>query len=212
MPSSEAAASAAQHDATLANVEARFHALVLPHLDRMMGFAKRWTRTTSDAEDAVQDACIRAWTSFGDLRDDTKTRAWLYRILRSVLSDDSEKRARRASLVSITRLDDVHEELMASAHDDVFADVVSRIDSEQLYEALALIPKDYAIAVELHDIDGFKYHEIADIVDVPQGTVMSRIARGRRLLAATIATHRKAWALGTPANSRAVGFDTRGRL
>ena len=183
-------------DDSHAAVEARFQALVLPHLDRMLGFAKRRTQNPSDAEDAVQEACVRAWSNFGALREDAKTRAWLYRILRSVLSDDGEKRARRAGLVSMTRLDDVHEEMMASPHESVFADVASRIDSEQLYEALALIPQDYAIAVELHDIDGFKYHEIAEIVDVAHGTVMSRIARGRRLLAATIMSHRKAWALG----------------
>jgi RNA polymerase sigma-70 factor (ECF subfamily) len=197
-------------DPVLANAEARFHALVLPHLDRMLGFAKRWAHSTSDAEDAVQDACVRAWSTFGDLRDDTKTRAWLYRILRSVLSDHGEKRTRRAGLVSITRLDDVHEELMASQHEHLFSEIASRIDSEQLYEALSLIPQDYAIAVELHDIDGFKYHEIADIVDVPQGTVMSRIARGRRLLAATIVSHRKAWALGTSAIPRMVRAGARG--
>lgn len=183
-------------DDLIAAAEVRFHALVLPHLDRMLGFAKRRTPSASDAEDAVQEACVRAWTAFADLRDDTKTRAWLYRILRSVICDAGEKLARRSALVSMTRLDDVHEELLASQADGVFAEVVARIDSEQLLEALTLIPQDFAVAVELHDIDGFKYHEIADIVGVPLGTVMSRIARGRRLLAATIASNRKAWALG----------------
>ena len=198
-------------DDRIAALEARFSALVLPHLDRMLGFAKRRTQTASDAEDAVQDACIKAWSNFGELREDAKTRAWLYRILRSVLSDDGEKRTRRAGLVSMTRLDDVHEEMMASPHDSVFADVAARIDSEQLYQALALIPQDYAIAVELHDIDGFKYHEIAEIVDVPHGTIMSRIARGRRLLAATIVSHRKAWALGaTETSSKPARLGTRG--
>jgi RNA polymerase sigma-70 factor, ECF subfamily len=191
--------------------EARFNALVLPHLDRMLGFAKRRTPSTSDAEDAVQEACIRAWTAFGDLREETKTRAWLYRILRGVLSDAGEKLARRSALVSMTRLDDVHEDLMASGDDGVFAEVAARIDGEQLHEALSLIPQDFAVAVELHDIDGFKYHEIADIVDVPLGTVMSRIARGRRLLAATIASNRKLWALGvSSAATKTIRIGTRG--
>lgn len=198
-------------DSLLAAAEVRFNALVLPHLDRMLGFAKRRTPSPSDAEDAVQEACVRAWTGFGDLRDDTKTRAWLYRILRGVLSDAGEKLARRSALVSMTRLDDVHEDLLASHTDSVFAEVAARIDSEQLGEALGLIPQDFAIAVELHDIDGFKYHEIADIVDVPLGTVMSRIARGRRLLAATIASNRKLWALGvTNSPPKAIHFGTRG--
>ncbi|MEO7359960.1 MAG: sigma-70 family RNA polymerase sigma factor [Gemmatimonadaceae bacterium] len=183
-------------DAPLATAEARFHVLVLPHLDRMLGFAKRRTPSASDAEDAVQEACVRAWCCLDGLRDDTKSRAWLYRILRGVLSDAGEKISRRTALVSLTRLDDVHEDLMASDDDGVFAGVCARIDTEQLNEALSLIPHDFAVAVELHDIDGFKYHEIAEIVDVPLGTVMSRIARGRRLLAATIASNRKHWGLG----------------
>lgn len=200
-------------DSLLAAAEVRFNALVLPHLDRMLGFAKRRTPSVSDAEDAVQEACVRAWTAFGDLRDDTKTRAWLYQILRGVLSDAGDKLVRRAALVSMTRLDDVHEDLMASHTDGVFAEVTARIDSEQLGAALRLIPQDFAIAVELHDIDGFKYHEIAAIVDVPLGTVMSRIARGRRLLAATIASNRKLWALGV-ANSatRVMQIGSRGPI
>jgi RNA polymerase sigma-70 factor, ECF subfamily len=192
-------------------LEARFHALVLPHLDRMLGFAKRRTECDGDAEDAVQEACIRAWTAFGDLRDETRTRAWLYRILRGVLSDAGEKMVRRRGLVSMTRLDDAREELLSSDDDGVFAEVVARINGEQLHSALALIPQDFATAVELHDIDGFKYHEIADIVGVPLGTVMSRISRGRRLLAETIVAHRKAWALGTPPSGvRSMRFGTRG--
>lgn len=198
-------------ETALAQAEARFHALVLPHLDRMLGFAKRRTPSGGDAEDAVQEACVRAWTALGDLREDAKTRAWLYRILRGVLSDAGEKMARRTALVSMTRLDDVHEDLMASGDDGVFAEVAARIDGEQLHEALSLIPQDFAIAVELHDIDGFKYHEIADIVDVPLGTVMSRIARGRRLLAATIASNRKVWALGvSSSSSKTMKFGNRG--
>lgn len=199
MPQTTTLSPSAAPDDPLVAAEARFHVLVLPHLDRMLGFAKRRTPSPSDAEDAVQEACIRAWTSLGDLRDDTKSRAWLYRILRGVLSDAGEKMARRSALVSMTRLDDVHEDLMASNDDGVFAEVAARIDTEQLNEALSLIPHDFAVAVELHDIDGFKYHEIADIVDVPLGTVMSRIARGRRLLAATIASNRKHWGLGVSA-------------
>ncbi|MEP6778257.1 MAG: sigma-70 family RNA polymerase sigma factor [Gemmatimonadaceae bacterium] len=187
-----------------AAIEARFNALVLPHLDRMLGFATRRTESTGDAEDAVQEACIRAWKAFADLRDENTARAWLYRILRSVLADAHEKHTRRQALVSITRIDDAHEELMTRDDDGVFSEVVARIDGEQLRSAFALIPQEFAVAVELHDIDGFKYHEIADIVGVPLGTVMSRISRGRRLLAATIHSNRKAWALGVPSTLRVV--------
>ena len=86
--------------------------------------------------------------------------------------------------------------MVASDADFVFTDVVARIDREVLHKALSDLPDDFATAVELHDIDGFRYHEIAVITDVPIGTVMSRISRGRRLLAGAIVLNRAAWPLG----------------
>lgn len=176
----------------------RFHLLVSPHLVHLMRFAQRRLVSDADAEDAVQEACVRAWISLGDLREESKARPWLFRILRSVISDAMEKAVRRRQLVSITRLDDVHESLVGGEPDVVFSELTARLDAELLQEALAMIPEDFATAVELHDLDGFKYHEIAEIVGVPLGTVMSRMSRGRRMLAATIIEHRHAWALGTP--------------
>ena len=182
---------------SLSDHQARFQALVVPHLDRLLRFAQRRTSSVGDAEDAVQEACVKAWLSFDDLRDSAKARPWLYRILRSVLSDLSEKSERRRQLVDITRLEQVHEEMVGGETDVVFSEVASRLDGEMVTRALSLIPEDFATAVELHDIDGFKYHEIADIVGIPIGTVMSRISRGRRLLAGTILANRAAWGLGT---------------
>ena len=171
----------------LADRQARFDALVLPHLDRLLAFAVRRTESRADAEDAVQEACVRGWVHFDELRDATKVRAWLYRILRTVLAEVSERGARRRHLVDITRLEGAHLDLVATDRDLLFDEIASRLTGEQVHAALAELPEDFATAVELHDIDGFKYQEIADIVGVPIGTVMSRISRGRRLLAGAIA-------------------------
>jgi RNA polymerase sigma-70 factor, ECF subfamily len=172
--------------------QARFDALVLPHLDRLLAFAVRRTDVLADAEDAVQEACVRAWLAFDDLRDTSRVRAWLYQILRAVLSESQERLARRRQLVSITRLETAHEELVGSDRDGLFDQVAARLSGEAVRLALAQIPEDFAIAVELHDIDGFKYQEIAEIVGVPIGTVMSRISRGRRLLAGALFVNRTA--------------------
>jgi RNA polymerase sigma-70 factor (ECF subfamily) len=168
----------------------RFEAVILPHLDRLLAFAIRRCDSVADAEDAVQEACVRAWIGFADLRDDSSARAWIYRILRTVLSDAREKTGRRQQLVYITRLEDAHDELVGGEHDAVFSEVVARLDAEAVRRALREIPEDFAAAVELHDIDGFKYAEIAEIVGVPIGTVMSRISRGRKLLAGAIVAAR----------------------
>jgi RNA polymerase sigma-70 factor (ECF subfamily) len=147
--------------------QARYEALVLPHLDRLLGFAARRTVSLGDAEDAVQDMCMRAWLAFDELREASSVRPWLFRILRTVLSDALSRNGRRNRLVPMTRLEDVHEDMVASETDTVFTEVVARIDAEMLQSALDAIPEDFAAAVELHDIDGFKYHEIADIVRRP---------------------------------------------
>jgi len=178
--------------ASISDRHARFDALVLPHLDRLLAFAARRTNVRADAEDAVQEACGRAWLGLDDLRDATKVRAWLYRILRGVLSETEERSARRRQLVSITRLEEAHDELVSSDSDLVFEQVATRLTSEEVHAALGQLPEDFAVVVELHDIDGFKYHEIAEIVGVPIGTVMSRISRGRRLLAGAVLASRTA--------------------
>jgi RNA polymerase sigma-70 factor (ECF subfamily) len=92
--------------------------------------------------------------------------------------------------VSITRLEDAHEEMVSSDTDLVFDEVAARLTGEEVHAALAQLPDDFATVVELHDIDGFKYHEIAEIVGAPIGTVMSRISRGRRLLAGAVLSSR----------------------
>jgi RNA polymerase sigma-70 factor (ECF subfamily) len=184
--------------------QARFDALVLPHLDRLLAFAVRRTDARADAEDAVQEACVRAWLAFDDLRDTARVRAWVYRILRTVLSEAQERGARRRQLVSITRLESAHEEMVGSDRDMLFDQVAARLSGEAVRSALAQLPEDFAVAVELHDIDGFKYHEIAEIVGVPIGTVMSRISRGRRLLAGALLVGRSVEVqAGTPRSRRA---------
>lgn len=182
--------------ALLADRQQQFESLVLPHLDRLLAFAARRSASLVDAEDAVQDSCVRAWTAFDELRDPLAVRAWLYRILRTVISEQVERSGRRARLVPMSRLDDVHESLVATESDSVFKEVVHRLDQEVLHAALASIPEDFATAVELHDIEGFTYQEIAEAVGVPIGTVMSRMSRGRRLLTAVVAERRREWALG----------------
>jgi RNA polymerase sigma-70 factor (ECF subfamily) len=179
---------------------ARYQTLVTPHLDALLAFAARRTPARPEAEDAVQEACTRAWLAFAELRDDARVRPWLYRILRSVLSDARERSGRRQRLVSITRLEDEHAALVDAAEDSVFAEVSARLTSEVVRAALDAIPDDFAAAVELHDLEGFKYQEIADVLEIPIGTVMSRISRGRRLLAGAVAANQRAW-LDRPARA-----------
>ena len=95
--------------------------------------------------------------------------------------------ARRQDLVFIGELQAAHEEIIASEAPSPLDDLLARLEAGRLREALRSIPEDFSQAVELHDLQGLKYREIAEIVSVPIGTVMSRISRGRQLLAAFLA-------------------------
>src|SRR5437899_12620200 len=95
--------------------------------------------------------------------------------------------ARRQDLLFITELEAAHEEIVASDAPSPLDELLARLDAGRLREALRSIPEDFAEAVELHDMHGLKYREIAEIASVPIGTVMSRISRGRQLLAGLLA-------------------------
>lgn len=161
---------------------ARFQSATLPHLDRLVAMASRWW-DGNEAEDYVQETYARAWTAFHQLRDDDAAFPWLYRILLTVANERRRTQARRRSLLFITELEAAHEEIVASDAPSPLDTLISRLEAGTLRQALRSIPEDLAEAVELHDLHGLKYREIAEATSVPIGTVMSRISRGRQLLA-----------------------------
>ena len=176
-------------------LQARFQALVLPHLDRMVAFASRRLGNRADAEDVVQDSFVRAWLGFRDLRDEGRVRSWLYRIVRSVLSDFRARRGHRETLAPMLYLEDSAQDVVVSDEPGPFERLTESISSAQIHELLHMIPEVFSVPVELHDLEGLRYHEIAEIVGAPLGTVMSRIYRGRKLLASLIAAHSARWDL-----------------
>ena len=161
---------------------ARFQAATLPHLDRLVALASRWW-DGNEAEDYVQETYARAWIAFHQLRDADAAFPWLYRILLTVANERRRTQARRRSLMFITEMEAAHEEIVASDSPSPLETLISRLEVGSLRQALRSIPEDLAEAVELHDVHGLKYREIAEATSVPIGTVMSRISRGRQLLA-----------------------------
>jgi RNA polymerase sigma-70 factor (ECF subfamily) len=165
--------------------QARFELLVQPHLGRLLRFAGRRLRNLADAEDVVQEACSRAWLAFGDLRDEALVLPWLYRILRSTVSDHFEKQTRREQLAPTFALDST-EDALHDGGNGPLEELIATASSERIHELLRMLPEEFALAIELHDLEGFRYADIASVTGVPLGTVMSRIYRGRKLLAALI--------------------------
>ncbi|MFL5495270.1 MAG: RNA polymerase sigma factor [Gemmatimonadales bacterium] len=174
-----------QTDHAPAAQQARFQALIQPHLGRILRFTCRRVRNAADAEDIVQEACARAWVGLADLRDEALALPWLYRILRSSLSDFHEKQDRREQLAPTLTLESSIEVADDAARGPL-EDLIASASSERIHELLRMLPEEFALAIELHDLEGLRYRDIAETTGVPVGTVMSRIYRGRKLLAALI--------------------------
>ena len=155
----------------------RFEADALPHLRALYGTAYRMTRNAHDAEDLVQETFLRAYRGFHRFEAGTNIRAWLFTILHRVRTDAFRQAGRSPRTVEMTGQGPAMpppQDAMASG-------------GEALERALAGLPEAYRAAVILRDVEDLSYDEIARALDVPIGTVMSRIHRGRGLLRATLA-------------------------
>jgi len=157
-----------------------------PHMDGLFGAAMRMTRNNADAEDLVQETFLRAYRGYGRFEEGTNLRAWLYRILTNTFINNYRAKQRRPEESDLGEVEDLYlyrrlggleaSQRGRSAEDELL-DLVT--DSE-VKDALEALPEQFRIAVLLADIEGFSYKEIAEMLDIPIGTVMSRLHRGRK--------------------------------
>ena len=155
-----------------------FEEIVLPHLNAAFNYARWLTGNDADAEDVVQDACLRAMRYFASLRDDD-ARAWLFAIVRNTWYSRLSQRSRARDTAP---LDDSPDEA-PDDHLDPEALLLQRHAVARVWTALEQLPVDFREVIVLREIEGLSYKEIAAIVRVPIGTVMSRLARARDRLA-----------------------------
>ena len=158
----------------------------LPYADALYGTAVRLTRNRHDAEDLLQETYLRAFARYDTFQEGTNLKAWLFRILKNVFI--SGYRQRRAGPVEVdlagteggveAAADEAAEGREPSPEERLLA---GSLDGE-VARALASLPEEFRLAVDLADLQDFSYREVADILEIPLGTVMSRLYRGRRLL------------------------------
>ena len=160
----------------------------MPHADALYGAAMRLTHNPADAEDLVQETFMKAYRSFASFQDGTNMRAWLYKIQQNTFINKYRAKKRRPEE---SELDDVEEFYLykrigalerASATRTPEDEVLERFTESEVKAALDALPEQFRMAVLLADVEGFPYKEIAEILDVPVGTVMSRLHRGRKAL------------------------------
>jgi RNA polymerase sigma-70 factor, ECF subfamily len=167
---------------------ADFAELAMPYMPALYGAALRMTRNPTDAEDLVQETYLRAYRGFEGFREGTNLKAWLYKILTNTYINIYRAKKRRPDQVDLDEMPDFSlyrqigglEAVEASATPET--EVLSAIPDDEVKAALESLPEQFRMAVILCDIEQFSYKEIAEILDIPIGTVMSRIHRGRKLL------------------------------
>ena len=165
----------------------RFQDDALPMLDNLYPAALRMTRNPADAEDLVQETMMRAYRAFGRFEAGTNLKAWLFRILTNAYINTYRKKQREPRKVSQDEVEefDLYREL--KHHDSDIGRTPENVVLDQLVdsdilEAIDDLPEQFRLAVVLSDVEGFTYAEMAEIMDVPMGTVMSRLHRGRKAL------------------------------
>jgi len=168
--------------------QAKFAELAMPYMDQLYSGALRMTRNPSDAEDLVQETYLRAYRGFGGFQEGTNVRAWLYKILTNTYINMYRAKKRRPDEVDFDDAEDFFLFRRLGGRESVEAGrtpeqtVLDTMPESVVKDAIDALPEQFRVAVLLADVEGFSYKEIAEITDVPIGTVMSRLHRGRKQL------------------------------
>jgi RNA polymerase sigma-70 factor (ECF subfamily) len=168
-----------------------FERQALAHLDALYGAAYRLTRNPRDAEDLVQDSLLRAYRFWDSFQQDSNCKAWLLRIVTNTFINEYQRKKRSREVLDAATAEQSATDgvlVQASANDKQSPQQVllQHSVSDDVQRALDSLPDDFRTAVILCDMQGLSYKEIAEIMECPVGTVMSRLFRGRKLLAAAL--------------------------
>lgn len=168
--------------------QARFAEQAMEYMGSLYSAALRMTRNPSDAEDLVQETYLKAYRAFGSFQEGTNLKAWLYRILTNTFINTYRARRRRPEQAEVEDVEDLYLYRRLGGLEAVTAgrsaeeEVLEHFTESDVKAAVEALPEQFRMAVLLADVEGFSYKEIAEILDVPIGTVMSRLHRGRRAL------------------------------
>ena len=186
MSGKESATATVRTDESDEELARRFEQDALPLLDQLYGAALRMTRNPTDAEDLVQEAYMKAFQGFRSYKPGTNLKAWLYRILTNAYINNYRKAQRRPAEYAT---DDITDSQIAetASHESqglrsAEVEALAKLPDEEISEALMSLKEDYRMVVYYADVEGLPYKEIAEIMDTPIGTVMSRLHRGRKQL------------------------------
>jgi len=170
-----------------------FEKEALPHADLLYNFALRMTNDPADADDLVQETFLKAYRFWDKYEKGTNIRAWLFRIMKNSYINRYRRESKAPNTVDYDDIQNFYNSIRAEAAEsnDLQAAVFNNLLDDDVANAIAKLPEDFRTVVILCDIEGLTYEEISEFVDVPLGTVRSRLHRGRNLLRAKLAQYAK---------------------
>ncbi len=156
----------------------------LPHIDSMYNFAYRLTFDEDDAKDLVQDTYLKAFRFIQSFEQGTNAKAWLFRILKNSFINDFRKKSKQPAKVDYQEVETYYnsDDVDSAITTDLRVDAVQDMLGDEISNALNSLDVDFRTVIILCDLEGFKYDEMAKILDIPIGTVRSRLHRARNLL------------------------------
>jgi RNA polymerase sigma-70 factor (ECF subfamily) len=168
--------------------QSKFAEDAMIYIDALFSAAMRMTRNSAEAEDLVQETYLKAYRGYGSFQEGTNLKAWLYRILTNTFINSYRAKKRRPDESDLDEVEDLYLYRRLGGLEAVAAgrsaeeEVLDSFTDENVKAAIEALPEQFRLAVLLSDVEGFSYKEIAEIMDVPIGTVMSRLHRGRKAL------------------------------
>ena len=161
-----------------------FEREAVPHMDALYNYALKMTGDSDDASDLIQETYLKAFRFWDKFEKGTNCKAWLFRILKNTFINTYRKTTKEPDKVDYEEIENFYENIKPSSTDSAHLekDIYDNLLDDEMSAAISSLPEDFRTVIILCDIEGYTYDEIADFVDVPVGTVRSRLHRARKML------------------------------